>query len=468
MKRILLAVLTLALLVSSAEAQTKFRLRQAPTASEFGYSYYCQGGYAGSGTVRMTDGSETDVQAKHDAASNGDIICVPTGNHTWNGAGSGISVTKELLFVGAGIGNTVITRDDQYIFYFTLSASFSGNTRITGFTFQGSTTQSVFYFTSAAYDGIPTGRWRVDHNHFNYGSGSRIGVWSVGLNYGLVDHNTFTWNTGDAIEINAYLASESQTIGDLHGDLVNDQAAEYSSDKFVFVENNTFTPGSTNELSVADMDIGGGRIVYRYNTCTQCYIYNHWTRTGDMGGQLWQIYNNTFTGNANYGSGGHPMRLEAGTGVIYNNTITGYGNYYAWLDDRRAARTENTAPLNDCDGTETHDGNAGDASAPGWPCFGQIGRAPGVTSTESVAGTKQSSDPVYLWNNGTGAGCSSGGSCTDALTVFADPAAYIKATGHTTGGFGNGDVDYVLNGSTAKPGYTAPTYPHAKVGQPWP
>jgi hypothetical protein len=149
------------------------------------------------------------------------------------------------------------------------------------------------------------------------------------------------------------------------------------------------------------------------------------------------------------------------------------GSPYITLDDRRAGGFggESSGFFEACDGTNAWDGNLGDASAPGWPCLGQIGR--GWTSSTSLtnlaAGTvEQPSEPFYLWNNGTQAGCATGGSCTDSIQAYVDPSAYIKKTGHTVsgGGAGQGEVDYVED-DTPKPGYTAYTYPHPKVTS-WP
>lgn len=439
------------------------------------YAFYCQGGYTGSGTVRMTDGSESDVDTKMTAASDGDIICVPSGSFTWNGAGVGVELTKNVLVIGAGIGNTIITREDQYTFYSVLGAT-DGNRRISGFTFQGnSSTAGTIIFRSLSYTGIPSGRWRVDHNHFNYTSGTRAGVIVDGANYGVVDHNTYTWASGQGVYVQQGLTSDTLAGGGsgIDGDFINSQPVDWSTDKFVFIEDNTFASGAGLYVNVFDSYLGGGRAVYRYNTCTTgCFFYNHWTGTDDMSAQVLQIYGNTFKCDAIYD--GHIARIEAGTGVFYNNTVNQSACSSAlamvWLDDRRAngaASVDTSGPLLSCNGSRAWDGNASDASAPGWPCFGQIGRGPGKTFTAISGGDKQVSEPYALWNNGTAATCATGGACTDITTVFADPSAYIKATGHTVsgGGYGQGDVDYVVG--TAKPGYTAPTYPHAKVTAGW-
>jgi hypothetical protein len=183
----------------------------------------------------------------------------------------------------------------------------------------------------------------------------------------------------------------------------------------------------------------------------QGVVYSHWTRSGEIGGIKYEIYNNVMTGNTNNQT---PVRLEAGTGVVFNNTVNSFANQFV-IDERRGQQYENTGPLFMCDGTHAWDGNI---EASGWPCLGQIGRSPGY------AYGSQTSSPLYAWNNGSETGCSTGGSCTNSvnLTVMdvggsVSPYLFLKTTGspHT-----NGDVDYVNNGSTPMPGYTSFTYPY--------
>ena len=175
----------------------------------------------------------------------------------------------------------------------------------------------------------------------------------------------------------------------------------------------------------------------------------------------------------------YPMRLHGGgTGLIYNNTISGFPQNFVLLGEGRLPdQSQSGSPLLFCDGTHNWDGNAGDSSAPGWPCLSQTGRDAGRTMAQIQAGNKQASFPLYLWNNGPQDRCSNpsagGTACDNSFgvdTYSASAPRYFKSTPHTTSGFGNGDVDYFIG--TAKPSgagthhliYTPYTYPHPLTG----
>ncbi len=411
-------------------------------------------------TLTATTGNLTDVQQAVDQALDGDTVCVPAGFYTW--ASHVGWANKDVTVLGAGVGNTVITRDggdNQYTFYVVLSNATKGQFRISGMTLQGAAqVTSVIYITSSTLAAVPAGRWRIDHLRMNFPTGQRSGVHVTGVNYGVIDHVTFDWNDGAAIRLAAFLSTECYTGSLLAGDFANQQALDLGTDRFVVVEDSTLTAANGRPLAAYDASSGGGRLVWRHNTVTGGFLYNHWTRGCEMASQVMEIYHNTFIGTAGYSA--YPMRIEAGTGVVFNNTVQNYngGAPYLIIDDRRSGGFggESSAPLGACDGSHAWDGNAGDPLAPGWPCLGQIGRAPGKSFADIQAGDKPASAPFYFWNNGQEAGCASGGSCTNTVGVYAEPSAYVKTTPHP-----NGDVDYVEN--TAKPGYAPLAYPHPRT-----
>jgi hypothetical protein len=249
-----------------------------------------------------------------------------------------------------------------------------------------------------------------------------------------------------------YMSGEdASTVNKLQGGYSASLPLDLGTYKAVYIEDNTFSNFDSGHFYAAiDSAAGSARVVVRYNTM-QGVVYSHWTRSGEIGGIKYEIYNNVMTGNTNNQT---PVRLEAGTGVVFNNTVNSFANQFV-IDERRGQQYENTGPLFMCDGTHAWDGNI---EATGWPCLGQIGRSPGY------AYGSQTSSPLYAWNNGTETGCSTGGACTNSvnLTVMdvggsVSPYLFLKTTGspHT-----NGDVDYVNNGSTPMPGYTSFTYPY--------
>jgi hypothetical protein len=241
----------------------------------------------------------------------------------------------------------------------------------------------------------------------------------------------------------------------------------------LYIEDSTFVGTGSNGIAVLDTAYSGGRIVFRHNTLTNSILYSHWTNANTANSLWWEAYNNKSTWTLGGGSGGmYPARMQGGgTGLIYNNTIVGFPSYFVVLGDGRLSdQGQSGAPNNYCNGTMSVDGNAGDASAPGWPCLAQTGRDAGVSISQIIAGTKPGSFPMYLWNNGTQDACSTGGAgCTNSLTIntYSPMAAsYIKSTPHVTSGFGNGDVDFSITASqpagagTHRLNYTPFTYPY--------
>lgn len=438
-------------------------------------------GADGPDDITCADCNFATVQAAVDAAVDGNIIGIPAGTCTW--ADSVVISNKNLYLRGAGIGSTVINGSaatpPPFIFFCSVSDASKGAIRLSHMTWGGTIGNDAVKFSNSISPGaIPAGKFRVHNIHFNFPTKfNRHYLGGGGPWFGLLDHNTHDTLGGIMLQHQWAIPSEDTSGGaaTYTGNFANAIATGFGSENFVVCEDSTLEMHNTASTAfLYDASAGGGRIVLRYLTLNgPMEVYNHWVRNKEVCASVVEVYNNTW----NVGSGGDPgdglMRLESGTGVFYNNAVIGWhsGSPYITLDDRRAGGFGGLVGaegdfFGDCDGTNAWDGNAGDPSAPGWPCMNQPGR--GYTSTTSIvnlmAGTvEQPSEPFYLWNNGTQAGCATGGACTDSIQAFVDPAAYIKKTAHAV----NGEVDYVES-NTAKPGYTAYTYPHPVQSVTWP
>jgi hypothetical protein len=406
--------------------------------------------------VRAASCMLDDVQDAVDTADAGDTVEIPEGECAWDGRVDWRD--KSIAVVGAGIGRTVIDCAGCFRVMSTASTSEHSQFRISGMTLRGESPGGIVI---EIWDNVGSSHygWRIDHLRLEYpGAGSGYGIFVGGPTYGLVDHNEFAWGNGLAIIVSAQLDSEyPATRESPQGGYLLAQPLAMGTIDAVYIEDNTFTSVVDGGCAAYDTSSGGGRAVFRHNTLTGCMYYSHWTRGAEIGGILHEIYGNTFTGNAAFGA--FPIRIEAGTGVVFDNTIVDFDESYAVLDERRGRGSlESGDEWGACDGTQPWDGNAGDPGAPGWPCLGQIGRAPGHSIAELIAGATQASAPLHLWNNGPEAGCSTGGACTDELgvNVYGD-AAYVSAEPHP-----NGEVDYVLG--VAAPGYAPFTYPHPLAG----
>jgi hypothetical protein len=422
--------------------------------------------------INATSCSQTAVQTAVNSATDGQTISVPAGNCTW--ATRVAWTNKNIRIQGAGIDQTVITKTGGTdIFDVAMTVANKAGWRIDDMTLTGNDTGGfVINISSSGYAGVTSG-WRLDHLKFNFGSGGeRTGTYIKGANYGVLDHNQYSWGAGAVVLIASIVDALNECYPSTlppAGNLLASQPLSMGTANAVYMEDSTITSTGNGPIAAYDTSSGGGRFVFRHNTLTGGYIYAHWTRGCEVGGILTEIYNNTFVGNADWGApaAGYFARLEAGTGVVFNNTAQNFTNApYVILDDRRADphdvdEAANINVFGQCAGASAYDGNLGDPAAPGWPCYGQPGRAPGKSYLQITGGSKQTSAPFYLWNNGLQSGCSNGGTCTNVTAVFGTPAAYVKSTPHP-----NGDVDFCVNATqpagcgTATLTYAPYAYPH--------
>jgi hypothetical protein len=425
-----------------------------------------------SGTTRTVTASgdiTTALATAIDASADGDTVQITAGSCTCSNMNCH---DTNITIQGAGIGQTIITTSGKL---FTMFAHGANNPtfRISSMTLTGTGTSDVVIQIWANEAQNMRGPFRIDHVEFNYpnnGADGMLQVW--GPAYGLIDHCVFKMKFEAAIltsietdtENCSFNVGGTCTINTLQGNAGLALAYEPGGDKNLYVEDCTFTYAATTPagfFAALDTAYGGGRIVFRHNTCTNVILYAHWTGSGSVNTLWWEIYSNSFTWNqANIDL--YPMRLQGGgTGLIYNNTITGFtsANYVLIGDGRLPDQNQSGTPLLLVDGTHNWDGNAGDTAAPGWPALAQTGRASGKTMAQIQAGNKQASFPLYLWGNSAGFGV---GHAT------AQAVNYFKSTPHTVtgGGFGQGDVDYSI--TTTQPSgagthtltYTPYTYPH--------
>jgi len=413
--------------------------------------------------------SNTDVQAAVTAASTGDVIIVAPGNCSWT---STVTVTgKALTIVGGGRGVTNVTCNGSGR-CLNITASPTNFVEVSEITFidgtgnvDGAINVGGTQFSVA---------FRLHHNTFSQAvAGARlIATQDV---YGLIDHNNFNTPSVSSQAI----AIRGGSIGGADGGYIPwTQPLTLGSNKAVYIEDNTFTRTATNFNAEDAIDAySGARLVLRFNTFTNAHAGFHGTDSGLIRSPVsFEIYNNTYTNSTTVSiSGG---RARGGTGVIFNNTwshsSTGTWNDFQLLVYR--ACSPDASSWDVCNGTQykildnvlstnnsrtcstsgtfgfnsvsldalpicTHGvGNCtaffDGAGTGGYPCRDQPGRAPG-----------QVLDPVYGWNN-TGAQISG----ADAW------ASNCNGFGLTT--YLQSGRDYINNGTTAKPGYTAYTYPH--------
>jgi hypothetical protein len=389
------------------------------------------------------------------SSSHGDSVYVPSGSCSWS---SPVSWTDKNINVIGGVGGTT-----------TLTLSGDGfDVGVHGGAGNGTTTAAAFRISNLTISGghllnintsNPTmtakaGYFRVDNITYSTSAGGN-NVIVYGPVFGVFDLlNGTTSSSGNHFESALFLNSEYPgTTTALMGETVARTFPIGLGDKdAIYVENSSFNcNGSFGFGALSDSESGPQRIVFRHNNVTgSCFHYAHWTRNGEWDGGRFESYNNVYSCTASGCSGGYPGRFNAGTGLIFNNQITGYGTNSWQIDEARGCGAQTGGTAGTCSGSSIFDGNAGDASAPGWPCAGQIGTA---CIAGSCTRTTMNSVPIIAWNNGAQAGCATGGSCTNSLTFNVDgpPGGgsctrtmtnYIKSTAHSVSGALNGAVDY--------------------------
>ena len=377
------------------------------------------------------------LQSAVNSATDGDTVNISSGSCS---AGGVSWSNKNITVQGQGIGTTTVSG-----LSFDVTVTTKASWRITGMSVGGPTSWRVDAV------GRTTGikGWRIDNIAFSYGScGQNIAITIYGITWGLIDSSTFN-NAGNAIFLMGYAEGTDEVSpwppdGDPGmGGYSWLLPLNLGTDEAVYIEDNTFTLADACYVGVNDAYYGS-RIVFRHNTVTNSYFQNHAARTYERGGILKvELYNNDF--NATDSGWYRAIHIRSGTGVVFNNTLRGYFTTMN-VDNQRSDGANTSTPFGACDGSSAWDGNVTD----GWPCLDQIGRGPGVNPLTG----DQPSEPLYIWNNGSDAGCSTGGSCSNnrTMTNSTDDAAVESGR------------DYINNGTTAKPGYTPYTYPHPLRG----
>lgn len=404
-----------------------------------------------------------DVQTVVTAAVDGDTVNLAAGNYTWS---TFVTIlNKNINVIGAGIDVTNISINNTNAWLITQSNPAKASWRLSGMTLNGTFTAAGNIITLDAQNQNSANSygWRIDHIKFDYpaaGGGRFIII--TGVTYGLVDH--IIGNGGQYVGVHLQSLVQGAQDSTIQGTYAHSLPMAFGTQNAVYVEDSTFGFTGAGQINAVNDMVYGGRMVFRHNVVTDGFFQSHGARanspsSNERGGSItYEVYNNTWTGITFY----RWAQVRSGTGVVWDNTVSGYTVNFVELDDQRADFTNcssgATTGVGRCDGSNVaFDGNI---EANGWPCMDQVGR----NATQAFG--SQSSNPAYGWNNGSTATCATGGACDQASGLRSDTACasvsfpngivpWVKGTTHS-----NGDVDFINNGSTPKPGYVPFTYPH--------
>jgi len=353
--------------------------------SNFGLSDFRAGDTAGT-ILPSADCNQASVSTQITAAAAGDIVLVPGGSCTWSG--TKITIAKNLSIIGTGESNLTITDSQCQMFQFN-PTTVGSLTRLSGMTIAwGSGTcapvkaQGTCNTTDCTY-------LRLDHLTFNgwaphccAGNNNSLGLTAVGDFFGVLDHNTINGQVGNSltlVELNhASFPCPVTTCSfgsNVSGDASYALSEFYGSNKFLFIENNTFLYSVTTDnegwAGLTQGTQGGGRVVVRFNQFQSGdgqVATMGWHGTESSGRsrstRAFEYYGNTVTYDAVLARTGGPVAYgRGGTGLVWGNSVfvppavSAQGSLYNNTYYRYAGRP--STPWVQCDGSQAWDTNDG-------------------------------------------------------------------------------------------------------------
>jgi hypothetical protein len=279
-----------------------------------------------SGRTWQSDGSAANVQKIHDRqASDGDTITLPPGTFSWT---TGVTISKGITLQGSTTTDVLHkTAADKTIIQDSVTRNAGGSAplvtfsttagksyRMTGITFATGTVTTDAQNGMIVINGTSQSV-RIDNNHFKMvGYQSKlieIDAWV----YGVIDHNELDFRTPPPYQMSVFYRSDG------YGDVSWANPAFYGSNKFVFVEDNTFNNASTNNYNGCSDATAGGRVVFRHNHLYNSVLHgNHGTDPGrQRGGRCVEIYNNDF----HYTAALNLFGIRSGGMLTHDNTWDG-------------------------------------------------------------------------------------------------------------------------------------------------
>lgn len=263
-------------------------------------------------TINAASPSRADVGTAYTAASDGDTISVPAGAVSWD---TKLTVSKALNFVGAGIGQTIISNNvaGDYMIAVTLVSNLT--TTFNGFDFRGREANALQVLS---VEGLNTDArsLRVCSNRFLNLPGDALKLETV---LGVFDHN-FVWGMQPGNTLAHLKGSSWNGLGKGNGSLTN-ATPLFGTSNFFFFENNTITCSNLAFLGSLMDSQAGARYVFRYNTVTNAYGEGHGSEASyERSTAAVEFYGNDFY-QENVGS--FVTYYRGGVGLVFSNRIWG-------------------------------------------------------------------------------------------------------------------------------------------------
>jgi hypothetical protein len=346
-----------------------------------------------SATVQAKSVALSDVVSAIRSASEGDTVVVPAGTASWT---STLSIKKGITLQGAGNDKTIIlddvprTRQNKGGGLMDIRLTPSQSFRLTGFTFRYGSVAAP-----AQHGGVRLGGTcpsvRIDHCHFDRTYQIKQ-IHTYGQIYGVIDHCVFDSRShGGTLAI---LVWHDKWGGKFYGDGSWADAPYWGSEKFLFIEDNTFNNLGGRQTNGNIDAKNGARYVARYNNFNNCMPNSHGTEGGpNTGVRAMEIYNNHFHWTFQ-SSGG---QIRSGTALIHDNTWEGVRPTHVMvLQQYRIFR--NDPPLGPSSGRNGWDLNDTEGNGTNVPGHSPFVYTSGIASTSAVGSLTVSPSPNWKIN----------------------------------------------------------------------
>jgi hypothetical protein len=327
--------------------------------------------------------SFSDVRTAIASAKDGDTVIVPKGTAMWT---TPLDITDNITFEGAGAGETVIIDEvprhlmqqprenrgpgsgrrnqsgprptpkavntrpakersrpsgmpgNRGTYLISINLEKDLPFRMTGFTFQGGTENTQKNSNGVVRISGNCHSFRIDHCTFDRLEGTSLAV--AGFLWGVIDHCSFNCITKHPIIVK-HREWNGKDWG--HGSWADDPY--WGTEKFVFIEDNTFENGG-------DIDsFEGARFVVRHNHMHNCGLVMHGTEGQGRGAKQVEEYNNTYVYDRPSSTG----QIRSGCIITHDNTWTNVAKghvlqNFRYFNDQRTkwgiANGENVYDLN--------------------------------------------------------------------------------------------------------------------------
>ena len=342
--------------------------------------FAASGAAAQAKSITALSPSLSDVNKAIGSAVDGDTVIIPAGTATWTAKlaiTKGITLKGQTTVAGAGTSSPTATdltiiEDDTPATGPIIRVTSNAFFKMVGLTFVPGRRTTIGLAEGAIQlaggaNGVPATA-QIEQCHFNKILQTRL-VLLQNWTYGVFDNNFAELTSRQnafLIKMSAYAYNGvPQRFG--HGAFAD--YPWYGTDKFFFIETNTFLRNSPSAMIRGLTDGSNGcRFVVRYNYIRNAPIFDHGTEGAARGGRAFEVYNNTC--NFTVPPTGPAVSWRSGTSLIHDNLVTvasgisyGTSGIICGLSEYREAAFHPGTPWGEADGTSVWDKNVTNCGA---------------------------------------------------------------------------------------------------------